>query len=104
MKLAVFGATGRVGSQVIKNALNEGWEVSALVRDEKKAERLIQGASWIVGDVTNPSNVQKTLKDCDLVFSALSTDKTDTLSKAIPLIIEKMEQEKLSRFVTIGTA
>ncbi|MGI8317057.1 NAD(P)-dependent oxidoreductase [Halobacillus mangrovi] len=104
MKLAVFGATGRVGSQVVKLALEEGWEVVALVRDEEKAKHMIKGASRIVGDVTNPADVKKTLIGCHMVFSGLSTDKTDTLSKAIPSMIKAMKKEEILRIVTIGTA
>lgn len=104
MKLAVFGATGRVGSQVVKLALKEGWEVVALVRDEEKAKQMIKGASRVVGDVTNPADVRKTLNGCEMVFSGLSTDKTDTLSKAIPFMIEEMKKAEIKRVVTVGTA
>lgn len=104
MKLAVFGATGRVGQKVIELALQKGWEVRALVRDPLKANGISSEAVKIVGDVKNREDVQNTLKGCDLVFSGLSTDKTDTLSKAIPIIIEEMNKVTIKRIVTIGTA
>lgn len=104
MKLAVLGGTGRVGAEVVKKALEENMKVKALVRQEEKASDLIPGAEFIVGNVKNKEDVKQTIKGCDAVFSALSTDKTDTLSTALPLIISAMEEEKITRIVTIGTA
>ncbi|MCP3032464.1 NAD(P)H-binding protein [Halobacillus sp. A1] len=104
MKIAVFGATGRVGSNVVQLALQAGWEIKALVRDLPKAESLIPGAHLIEGDATISEDVEKTIQGCDLVFSALSTDKTDTLSRAIPLIIEHTISHRIDRIITVGTA
>ena len=36
MKIALFGATGRVGGEVLKLALVEGHEVTVLVRSPEK--------------------------------------------------------------------
>src|SRR5699024_7236094 len=44
------------------------------------------------------------IKGVDVVFSALGTDGTTTLTEAMPLIIEAMEQEGVKRIITIGTA
>ncbi|MCA1012123.1 NAD(P)-dependent oxidoreductase [Halobacillus halophilus] len=104
MRIAIFGATGRVGQEVVRLALAEGYKISALVRDESKAEELIPGADFIYGDATNPQDIKKTLSGADLVFSGLSTDKTDTLTKAVPEIIQGMNEAQINRIVTIGTA
>ncbi|RWZ55248.1 NAD-dependent epimerase/dehydratase family protein [Halobacillus fulvus] len=103
MKIAVFGATGRVGTQFVRLALKEGHQVRALIRTPEKADH-IKGAEWVQGDAKDPESIEKALEGCDLVFSGLSTDKTDTLSVAVPLIIEEMERQNLKRIVTIGTA
>ncbi|UOQ92721.1 NAD(P)H-binding protein [Halobacillus shinanisalinarum] len=104
MKLAVFGATGRVGSRVVNMAVRENIEVNAHVRDIKRAEQIIPEANLIKGDVTKSKDVEATLRDCELVFSALGTDKTDTLSKAIPIMIQLMKKHQVERIITIGTA
>src|SRR5699024_1305207 len=44
------------------------------------------------------------MKDCDVVISALNTDKNNTLSRIMPLIIKAMTSYDLSRIITIGTA
>ncbi|MFZ0368313.1 MAG: NAD(P)H-binding protein [Halobacillus sp.] len=104
MRIAIFGATGRVGQEVVRLALAEGYKISALVRDESKAEELIPGADFIYGDAMNPEDIKRTLSGADLVFSGLSTDKTDTLTKAVPEIIQGMNEAQIDRIVTIGTA
>ncbi|MDV6377272.1 NAD(P)H-binding protein [Sporosarcina sp. GW1-11] len=38
MKIVIFGATGRTGSEILRSALNNGHEVKALVRTPKKCE------------------------------------------------------------------
>ncbi|WP_173917035.1 NAD(P)-dependent oxidoreductase [Halobacillus sp. Marseille-Q1614] len=104
MKIAVFGATGRVGSRVTQLALEDGHHVQSLVRDLSKSETIIPGARLIAGDAADQEAVRQTLEGCDLVFSALSTDKAYTLTESIPLIIEQMRALEIPRIVTIGTA
>ncbi|REJ07288.1 NAD(P)-dependent oxidoreductase [Halobacillus trueperi] len=104
MKLALFGGTGRVGSEIVRLALDDEVEVKTLVRDEKRAMEVIPGAEFVIGDAKNEEDVKKTIANCDAVISALNTDKTDTLSKSVPLIIKAMEEEGITRIVTIGTA
>ncbi|SFJ62657.1 Putative NADH-flavin reductase [Halobacillus dabanensis] len=104
MKLAIFGGTGRIGSEVARLALKENIEVRALVRDEKRASNIIPGAELIVGDAKVENHIKETIRGCDTVFSGLNTDKTDTLSQAIPLIINTMRDTGIKRIITIGTA
>lgn len=103
MKVVVFGATGRTGSEVVLKALQDGHEVMALVRTLEKCathDRL----TLIQGDVRNPGDVKRVMKGAEAVFSALGTDRTTTLTEAMPVIIKTMEQQGISRIVTIGTA
>ncbi|MFD1017723.1 NAD(P)-dependent oxidoreductase [Thalassobacillus hwangdonensis] len=104
MKIAIFGATGRVGSKVLEMVVHEGWEVHALIRDRSRTPFDSEAVQWYIGDATSPELVDQVIKGCDLVFSGLNTDKTDTLSQAIPLIIHSMQKHQISRIVTIGTA
>ena len=38
MKILLFGATGRTGKIILQKALNDGHEVTAIVRDPSKLE------------------------------------------------------------------
>ncbi|KAA0948882.1 hypothetical protein FQ087_17535 [Sporosarcina sp. ANT_H38] len=103
MKMVLFGATGRVGGEVLKLALAEGHEVTVLVRSLEKLaphDRL----TVIQGDVRNAVTVSLAIAGMDVVFSALGTDKTTTLTEAIPHMIKAMKDIEVGRIVTIGTA
>lgn len=102
MKLAIFGATGRVGGEILKRALAEGHYVKALVRSEKLEAH--PNLEVILGDVRNAIDVEKTIAGVDAVFSAIGTDRSTTLSDAAPLIVKAMEDHQVKRVITIGTA
>ena len=102
MKLALFGATGRVGGEILKRALADGHHVKVLVRSEKLDAH--PNLEMIIGDVRNAENVEKTVAGTSAVFSAIGTDRTTTLSDAAPLIVDAMEKHGVKRVVTIGTA
>ena len=103
MKIALFGATGRVGGEVLKLALAEGHEVTVLVRSPEKLaphDRL----TIIQGDVRDVAAVSNAVAGMDVVFSSLGTDQTTTLTEAVPHMIRAMEDTGINRLVTIGTA
>jgi len=103
MKMALFGATGRVGSEVLRLALSEGHEVTVLARSPEKLT-LHDRLTVIQGDVRDADAVSLAVAGMDVVFSALGTDKTTTLTEAIPHMIKAMKDAGINRIVTIGTA
>ncbi|QHE51313.1 NAD(P)-dependent oxidoreductase [Pontibacillus sp. HMF3514] len=104
MKIAIFGATGRVGQKVAKHIHEEGNEVKALVRDKNKAEEFIPFAEIVIGSSIYETDVLEALHGCDGVISALSTDKNTVLSESMPLIVNSMQKLGIERIVSIGTA
>ena len=103
MRIALFGATGRVGKEVLKQALAAGHEVVVLVRSSEKLTRNDK-LTIIQGDVRDAAAVSHAISGVDVVFSALGTDKTTTLTEAIPHMIGAMKDGGISRIITIGTA
>lgn len=103
MKIALFGATGRVGQQILQLAIHNGHTITALVRNPSKLDKHEQ-VKTIQGDARDSQAVEQTIKGADVVVSALSTDKTTTLTDALPHIIQTMEHAAIRRIVTIGTA
>ncbi|OHX53885.1 hypothetical protein BB776_01680, partial [Planococcus salinarum] len=55
-------------------------------------------------NVRNKKDIDRTIAGADAVISALGTDKTTTLTDAMPFIIEAMELGGIKRIITIGTA
>lgn len=104
MNIFLLGATGRVGQEIAKKALADQHHVTALARDPNKLPIESPYVTSIKGNALSESDITHAMEGTDVVVSALGTDKKQTLSKSMPLIIRAMEQHKLSRIVTIGTA
>ncbi|HWI48216.1 MAG TPA: SDR family oxidoreductase [Rummeliibacillus sp.] len=103
MKLAIFGATGRVGGEIVRLALQDGHEVKALIRTPTKLKNN-DHLTILQGNVFNEEDIENTVIGADVVISALGTDRTTTLSEGIPHIISTMKKHHIKRIVTIGTA
>jgi putative NADH-flavin reductase len=105
MEVIVFGATGQVGLQLVKQSLWKGWKVRAFGRNvfditiENENLQLIRGALFDETEVFNA------LKNCDAVLSALGggfdgTDKTRSLG--MKNIVKQMDKSGCKRIVAIG--
>lgn len=103
MNITLFGSTGRVGSEILKLALRDGHHVTALVRTPSKLPTH-NNLSILTGDIRDKELVSQAIENADAVMSAIGTDKTTTLTDAIPFIIEAMQTGNVERIITIGTA
>ena len=81
MKLLVVGATGTLGRQVARQALDEDHEVRCLVRNPNKAIFLKEwGAEIVKGDLCDESTLPPALEGVDAVIDAATARVTDNLS------------------------
>ncbi len=105
MKIAVFGATGGTGRNFVQQALDSGFEISALVRQTASPlephERLVIQQ----GDVLDPDAVQKTLAGVDAVVVSLGNTAGNpamVCSLGTENIIHEMEKiDGLRRLVVV---
>ncbi|MGQ3478459.1 NAD(P)-dependent oxidoreductase [Paenibacillus sp. TY11] len=109
MNLLLLGATGRVGRFILDYALADGHTVTVLVRSPDKLEdyasKYGKQLQIVQGDATNAEDVAQALKGgATVVISALNTDGTTTLSVNIGLLIRLMQEQSISRLITVGTA
>jgi len=104
MKILILGATGRVGSEIVNHALQDGHQVTVLVRSPEKIQLNNENLTIIQGNVLNKEDIVGAMRGADAVISALNTDGTTTLSESMPLIIKAMENEGIKRIITVGTA
>ncbi len=80
MKLLVVGATGTLGRQVARQALDEDHEVRCLVRNPNKAIFLKEwGAEIVKGDLCDQSTLPSALEGVDAVIDAATARVTDNL-------------------------
>ncbi|ETI65838.1 NAD(P)-dependent oxidoreductase [Neobacillus vireti] len=104
MNICLLGATGRVGSVILDNALINHHSVQALVRDAKKIYQMAAGLTVREGNVLLEEDIAHSITGADVVISALNTDGSSTLSDSMPFIIKQMKKHRISRIITIGTA
>ncbi|WP_312472388.1 NAD(P)H-binding protein [Neobacillus sp.] len=104
MNICLFGATGRVGSVILENALTNHLTVQTLVRDAKKLNQDAAELTVKEGNVLQEKDIANCIKGADVVVSALNTDGSTTLSDSMPFIISNMKKYGLIRIITIGTA
>jgi len=104
VNICLFGATGRVGTIILENALSNQHTVQALVRDPEKLNRQAAGLKVTAGNVLNETDLANSLTGSNVVISALNTDGTTTLSESMPLIIKHIKKQGIKRIITIGTA
>lgn len=94
MKIAVFGATGGTGRQVVLQALEQGHQVKALVRDPAKLDIKNNNLTLIQGDVLNYDKVAETLIDTDAVVCSLGNTANNPemiVSRGTEVILNTMQ-------------
>lgn len=71
MKVALLGATGFVGSAILKEALDRGHKVTAIARDPEKLEKR-DGLIPTKGDVYETASLARLIKGNDALISAFN--------------------------------
>ena len=106
MKLLVIGATGGTGQAIVRMAIAQGHDVTALVRSAAKATPLLPGAILVEGDARNKASIERALGGCDAVVSALGTPispfrEVTLLSEATASLVAAMARQGVRRLVCI---
>src|SRR5688572_14347800 len=103
MKILVFGASGATGHNLVSQALEKGYHVSAFVRDTSKLKVNSKNLNIFQGDVSNYQQVEDAVKDQNAVISALGAStpfkRNFTLIKGIENIVEAMTKFHVERLV-----
>ena len=106
MKLIVFGATGRTGRHVWRNALDRGHDVTAFARSPHKIERAA-GLRVVQGDVMDAASVAVAVAGHDAVIVALGSrnlrDRT-TLATGTSNVVDGMTRHGVERLVVLSAA
>jgi putative NADH-flavin reductase len=101
MKILLFGATGGTGKQVLVQALEQGHNVTAVVRNTNKINIKSTNLKIIESDVIT-SNIEDAFIKQDAVICCLGTpaNKAGTLrSQGTKNIIDAMKKANISRLI-----
>ena len=108
-KIVLIGASGFVGSALLNEALNRGFEVTAVVRHPEKIK--IQNENLIIkkADVSSLDEVAEVCKGADAVISAFNPgwDNPDIYDETIKVyltIMDGVKKSGVSRFLMVGGA
>lgn len=107
MKLLIIGATGGTGLELIKQALDAGHQLTALVRNPDKLKITHPDLRIVKGNVLDYAKVEEAVTGQDAVLSALGHKRfiiyTTILSEGTRNIIRAMEKQQVNRFICITT-
>ncbi|MFD7387515.1 NAD(P)-dependent oxidoreductase [Streptomyces sp. NPDC059852] len=107
MKLTVFGATGGIGQEIVRQALAAGHEVTAVVRDPARLPVTGAGLEVFRADLTDPEAVRPAVAGRDAVLSGLGarTRKDAGITTRLTrTVLRAMEAEGTRRLLVVSAA
>ena len=107
MKIAVFGATGNIGSRVITEALNRGHDVTAIMRHPEDYTLEQPHLKVARGDIFRTQDVKAAVFNHDAVVSAYNFTKgakPSTIVEVAEPLINGLKQAGVKRLIIVGGA
>ena len=104
MNVVLYGASGMIGSRILKELLHRGHTVTAVVRNPERVSAV--GAQVVMGDLTNPATVAATSKGADAAISAYAPPQGDesAIVAATHSLLAGLTQSGVSRLIVVGGA
>lgn len=104
--IAVVGATGMLGAPVTKVLKNQGFSVTAVVRDMQKAQRKLGAGTYLFkGNLRDRASLRTAFVDVDFIYLSLSTkpeEKKSDFKTEIDGLKNVIEAAKSARIKRIG--
>jgi uncharacterized protein len=98
MKVALIGATGRIGSKITAELLGRGHSVTAIVRNPDKAPGHAN-VKALKGDVTDPDSVAALVRGHDAVISSAPFNPGISVK-----VLEAVHKSGVKRYIAVGGA
>ncbi|MFF1700462.1 NAD(P)-dependent oxidoreductase [Streptomyces sp. NPDC058252] len=105
MKLTVFGATGGIGQEIVRQALESGHQVTAVVRDPARLTVEGTGLEVFRADLTDPGLLRPAVAGRDAVLSGLgarSRKDAGIAGRLTRTVLGGMEAEGVRRLLVVS--
>lgn len=105
MKIAIIGATGFVGSNILNELSSRNHQITAIARNPKTQSN----ANWVAADIFETEALAELLKGNDVVINAYNPGWAnpniyDDFINGSKSIQEAVKKSGVNRFITIGGA
>jgi putative NADH-flavin reductase len=106
MKVALYGATGQVGSRILKELVSRGHCVIALVRDLAELPRPGPGVLVKQDDLSDSKKIAAAIDDAEAVVSAYAPpqDDPDAIVGVTQRQVEALSHGSHARLIVVGGA
>nr|XP_006626656.1 PREDICTED: uncharacterized protein At2g34460, chloroplastic-like [Lepisosteus oculatus] len=108
MRLAVLGATGQTGQQLVTQALQQGHSVTAIVRNLTKLTVEHQNLKVVEGNIFSEDSLSPHFKGQDAVISCLGFrlsvfTSVSGFSDSMKATVNAMKQAKVNRIIAMSS-
>ena len=106
MKVALYGATGKSGSRILKELASRGHQVIAIVRDPSKLTQTGPGVQVKQDDLSDPKKIAAAVDGAEAVISAYAPPQNDVraLVGVTQRQVEALGQKPKARLIVVGGA
>jgi putative NADH-flavin reductase len=106
MKVALYGATGKSGSRILKELVSRGHQVIAITRNPPKVAQPEGGVSVRQDDLSDPQKIAAAVAGADAVVSAYAPphDDSDAIVGVTQRQVEALSSGAKTRLVVVGGA
>ena len=105
MKIAVFGASGMIGSRIVNEALTRKHQITAVTRDPGKLST--PNVTVVQGDLLDPASIAAVVKGHEAVISAYGPGPggdPQEYSRVAHALIDGLTQAGVKRLIVVGGA
>jgi nucleoside-diphosphate-sugar epimerase len=100
MRITVFGATGKTGGHLVHQALESGYEITAVARDPSKLSVFHDRLTVVQGDALDPAVVERAIQGTDAIICILNTSFVRAIAETKP--VTHITQNILNSMKTSG--